>query len=139
MTDLEFGDRVALQTIPGSDGLLTIFDSKNFTDFLVRRLYFLHSLSEGAERGGHAHLRLHQFFIAISGEFVIELTRLGETRIIRANSPLEAIYVPPITWRVLKEFSKDATCLVLASESYDESDYVRDFHAFTELGEVGDL
>lgn len=139
MNDLQFGDRVALQTIPGADGLLTVFDSENFENFLVRRLYFLHSLSEGAERGGHAHLSLHQFFIAISGEFVIELTRLGEKRIIRANSPLEAIYVPPITWRVLRQFSKDATCLVLASESYDERDYVRDFRAFTELSEVGDL
>lgn len=130
MPNLEFGDRIPLKTIDDATGSLTVFEPDVSGSFEIRRLYYLHNLSPGAERGGHAHLRLYQFFIAISGEFTIELERAGKTRRVHANSPREAIYVPPVTWRTITGFSLNAVCLVLASEVYDDDDYIRDFDRF---------
>lgn len=136
MKNLSFGDTVELQNLMSEGGNLSIFDTIRFRNFDIRRIYFLHDIPLRAERGGHAHLRLTQFFIAVNGSFTIDLINNGESKQLIANSPTQAIYVPPVTWRVLRNFTDDAICLVLASESFDEADYVRDYEEFVKLGQA---
>ena len=131
-----FGHQIDLQNVSDTSGSLTICEPPLLGLFEIRRVYFLHSLAENARRGGHAHRRLHQLIIAASGSFTLDLTRFGVTKSILLNKPFRACYVPPWTWRDISEFSKDAVCLVLASETYFESDYIRDFGRFTRESEL---
>lgn len=133
MNSLKFGDKVSLQRIEDAGGTLTVFDSIRFEGFEIRRIYFLHEMRDDSVRGRHAHFNLTQFFIAICGSFTVDLIHKGESKQVIADSSKEAIYVPPVTWRVLSGFSPDAVCLVVASETYDEGDYVREFDDFTKI------
>jgi len=131
MDSNDFGQRIKLQEVSDSDGSLAICEPDQFGLFDVQRIYFIHSLKPNARRGGHAHRELHQLIIAASGKFRLDLFRFGEAKSIMMDKPSEACYVPPWTWRDISDFSDTAVCLVLASETYSESDYIRDFSQFT--------
>jgi hypothetical protein len=123
--------RVDIPTLPDERGSISVVHAGVETPFPIARVYFLHGVPAGAERGGHAHRRLLQAIIALSGSFVLRChdgQSWGEREL---RDPSEAILIPPMTWRELKGFSSGAVCLVLASEPYDESDYIRDFDEFT--------
>ena len=126
----EFGDPIELDHHSDESGQLTVCDPLKLLGMETKRIYFLHNLREGARRGGHAHLELHQLIVSVSGSFELHLTRGGQTKSLRVDNPNVAFYVPPLTWRELDNFSADAICLVIASEHFLESDYIRDKSVF---------
>jgi len=111
-------------------GSLSFVESEKHLPFSINRIYYLYGVPEGASRGSHAHKDLHQLIIAVSGVFEVSLNDGRETRKISLSSPDEGLYVCPMIWRELNNFSTDAVCLVLASHPYDENDYFRNYKDF---------
>lgn len=106
------------------------FIEKDVIPFKIERVYYLYDVPSDAYRGGHAHKKLQQFIIALSGSFEVLLDD-GETKQkIMLNKPNKGLLIPTGVWRELDNFSSGAVCLVLASEVYDEDDYIRDYNAF---------
>lgn len=127
---LSWGQIVRLETVESGDGALTVVEPSRISLFPIKRVYFIHSMSSDAQRGGHAHRELHQLIIAATGQFSLDLERFGESKNILMDRPTFGCYVPPWTWRDITSFSNDAVCLVLASEVYDENDYIREYEVF---------
>lgn len=122
---------VDLPIINDPRGNLTFVESGRHIPFDIRRVYYLYDVPGGAERGGHAHKVLHQLIIAISGSFDIHLDDGFEKKTVHMNRSFYGLYVCPMTWRELDNFSSGAVCMVLASDYYDELDYYREYTEFT--------
>ena len=101
--------------------------------FAIARAYWLYDVPAGSTRGGHAHRRLQQVLIALSGSFDVVLDDGRARKTVSLNRPDRGLYLPRGIWRELENFSAGAVCLVLASEPYDESEYVRDYGEFLAL------
>ena len=117
-------------TIQDPRGNLSVIEASKMLPFKVERLYYLHSVPATAVRGGHAHLRLQQCIVAIAGSFDVVTHDGRSAKKFGLSAPSQGLYIPQMLWRELKNFSPNAVCLVLASESFDESDYIRDFGRF---------
>jgi dTDP-4-dehydrorhamnose 3,5-epimerase-like enzyme len=126
------GQAFQLQTEEHETGSLTVYEPQQLGLFDIKRVYYLHSLRPGALRGAHAHKKLEQLIVAINGRFTLSLERFGEKLDIAMENPQIGYYVPPLTWRNLSEFSDGAVCMVLASQEYEEDDYIRDYGLFLE-------
>ncbi|MDD2964047.1 MAG: FdtA/QdtA family cupin domain-containing protein [Bacteroidales bacterium] len=98
--------------------------------FRVRRVFYIYDIPGGEDRGAHAHMTCHQFLVAVSGSFEIELDDGRLKRTVVLNRPYFGLHIPPGIWSAEKGFSSGAVCLVLASEKYDEADYIRDYDGF---------
>ena len=98
--------------------------------FEVKRAYYLYDVPGGESRGSHAHRELRQLIIAASGSFRVTLDDGTQKRSFYLNRPYQGLYVPTGLWRDLDDFSSGAVCLVLASEPYDEADYIRKYEDF---------
>lgn len=121
---------IDLPVIHDQRGNLTFVENSRHVPFDIRRVYYLYDVPGGAERGGHAHKELHQLIIAMSGSFDIVLDDGREKKRIHLNRSYFGLYVCPMIWREMDNFSSGAVCLVLASNLYDESDYYRDYDEF---------
>lgn len=131
---------ISLNTIEHSTGSLTVVEEEIDVPFQFKRAYFLHHLDPSGVRGSHAHKNLSQLMIAVAGSFTVALERAGRKSTFTLSSPARGLLIPPMTWRTLKNFSSDSVCLVLASDTYFESDYIRDYSEFLRLGsEMHDL
>jgi dTDP-4-amino-4,6-dideoxygalactose transaminase len=119
-----------LQFIPSVSGALTIAEMSKHIGFAVRRSYILTGIPQGGSRGGHGHKALRQCFICIQGQVTINVTKNLERRAFTLSEGCEALIVEGGCWRDLYEFSSDAIVIVLASEEYDEADYIRDYAEF---------
>lgn len=113
-------------------GNLSFIESERHIPFDIKRVYYLYDVPGGAHRGGHAHRKLHQLVIAMSGSFDIVLDDGERTRRYHLNRSYYGLYIAPMMWREMDNFSSGSVCLVLASDYYDESDYYRDHKAFLE-------
>jgi len=111
-------------------GNLTFIEGGEHIPFDIRRIYYLYDVPGGAVRGGHGHKALQQVIIALSGSFSLILDDGYERQRFYLNRSYYGIYVPPMLWRELENFSSGSVCLVLASERYDESDYYRQYADF---------
>lgn len=101
--------------------------------FDVRRCYYLTGVDEKTRRGLHGHLKLQQILIAPIGSFEVKvINKYGENNYV-LDKPNVGLYIPEMSWRELSNFSKPSCCLVLASEVYEENDYVHDFQLFTRM------
>ena len=100
--------------------------------FDIKRVYYLYDVPGGAERGGHGHKGLHQLIIAMSGSFDVLLDDGYEKKRFHLNRSYYGLYVCPMIWRELDNFSSGSVCMVLASNLYDEDDYYRDYAPFIE-------
>ena len=111
-------------------GNLTFIESFNHIPFDIKRIYYLYDVPGGAERGGHAHKNLEQFIIAANGSFDVVIDNGSEKERYHMNRSYYGLYIPTMVWRELDNFSSGSFCLVLASEVYDEKDYIRDYNSF---------
>src|SRR4028119_2345713 len=111
-------------------GALGVVEGVKDIGFNFKRFYFLTDLSEMSERGGHAHKTLRQCFICLRGGVTISLEGWGASYNFRLESCEKALMVPPGYWRELKEFDGESLVAVLASEHYDESEYIRSREEF---------
>lgn len=121
---------IDLPKISDPRGNLTFVESGRHVPFDIRRVYYLYDVPGGAERGGHAHKALHQLIIAMSGSFDIHLDDGYEKKTVHMNRSYFGLYVCPMIWREIDNFSSGAVCMVLASEYYDELDYYREYDQF---------
>ncbi|MDI1255170.1 MAG: FdtA/QdtA family cupin domain-containing protein [Flavobacterium sp.] len=98
--------------------------------FEIKRVYYLYDVPSTAQRGGHAHKNLKQVLIALSGSFDVVLKDGKSTAVVTLNKPDKGLLIQSNTWRELENFSSGAVCLVVASEVYDENDYIRNFREY---------
>lgn len=113
-------------------GNLSVVEEFKNVPFHIARTYWLYDVPAGASRGGHAHKRLKQLLIALSGSFTVTLDDGREKRHIQLNRPYQGLLIETGIWRTIDDFSSGAVCLVLASELYDASDYIYDYEEFLE-------
>lgn len=106
-------------------GNITIVEGQRNVPFDIKRIYYLYDIPGGENRGGHAHKELKQLIVAASGSFNVMLDDGANKKIVTLNRPDYGLMVFPGIWRELLEFSSGAICLVLASQKYDEKDYIR--------------
>jgi hypothetical protein len=121
---------IDLPRVKDQRGNLTFVEAGRHVPFDIRRVYYLYDVPGGSERGGHAHKVLHQFIIAMSGSYDIHLDDGFSKKTIHMNRSYYGLYICPMIWRVMDNFSSGAVCMVLASEYYDESDYYREYDQF---------
>lgn len=121
---------IQLPKIENSKGNLTFIEGGRHLSFDIRRVYYLYDVPGGASRGGHAHKELQQFIIAMSGSFDIVLDDGRRKQRFHLNRSYYGLYVCPMIWRELDNFSSGSVCMVAASTFYDEDDYYRDYGEF---------
>lgn len=124
---------VDLSKINNKTGSITVIENGQNNPFGVKRIYYLYDVPGGESRGGHAHYELEQYIIAASGSFDVVLDDGKNKRRINLNRPNIALHIVPGLWRELDNFSSGSICLVLASEIYEEKDYIRDYIEFSKL------
>ena len=129
---LERARLVELRRITNPKGNLTPIESGEDIPFDIKRVYYLYDVPGGEARGGHAHRRLEQLIVAVSGSFDVVLDDGHERQTFSLNRSHVGLHVMPGLWRELENFSSGSVCLVLASEHYDEADYIRDYDTFLE-------
>ncbi|GAA4022947.1 MAG: hypothetical protein C0525_08810 [Flavobacterium sp.] len=98
--------------------------------FAMKRVYYLYDVPSGAERGGHSHKVQQEFLVALSGSFTVVLTDGKDKISVTLNKPNEGLWIPNGIWRELENFSSGSVCLVIASDIFEEADYIRDYNEF---------
>ncbi len=121
---------VQLPKIHNRAGNITALENNLNVPFEVKRVYYLYDIPGGESRGGHAHKELQQFIVAVSGAFDVLLDDGTNKKIIHLDRPYIGLHIVPGIWRELLNFSSGAVCLVLASQIYDENDYIRVYNNF---------
>ena len=101
-------------------------------------MYWTYDVPAGESRGGHAHKQLYQLVVAMSGSFIVNIDNGKEKKSVLLNHPWEGLLITPGVWRTLDDFSSGAVCMVLASELYDEEDYIYEYEDFLEYVKVKD-
>lgn len=121
------GKIIDLPKIEDHRGNLTFIEQCRHIPFEIKRVYYLYDVPGGGVRGGHAHKNLHQFIIAASGSFDVIL-KDGQNNVRHhLNRSYYGLYIPPMVWRELDNFSSGSVCIVLASDYFAEDDYIRDY------------
>ena len=129
-TTVDDGVLIELPKITRAEGSITPIEARRDIPFDVERVYYLYDVPGGAARGGHAHKTLEQLIVAVMGAFRVTLRDGSHERVVELARGYHGLYVPPMIWRELDHFSSGGVCLVLASQPYDESDYIRDYGDF---------
>lgn len=125
---------IDIPSIKDPRGNLAVLENSKLP-FESKRVYYLFDVPSGSERGGHAHKNLLQLIIPLSGSFELVLKNGQNEKSVTLYNPTRGVLIPTMVWRELRNFSAGAVCLVLASEEYDEDDYIRDWEAFISLTE----
>ena len=129
MSDSE-GKIINLPKIIDPRGNLTVAEQMHDIPFDVKRVYWVYDVPSGENRGGHAHKDCREFIIAVSGSFTVTLDDGKETKTFLLNHPYQGLLVETGIWRTLEDFSSSAVCLVLASDLFDEEDYIREYEDY---------
>lgn len=129
MTNLEL---LSLPKIEDHRGNLSVIENDTIP-FAIKRVYYLYDVPSGAERGGHAHKEQQEVLIALSGSFDVVLNDGKTEKTITLNKPNQGLLIGSGVWRELKNFSSGSVCLVIASDVFDEDDYIREFEEFKNL------
>jgi dTDP-4-dehydrorhamnose 3,5-epimerase-like enzyme len=120
---------IEIPKICDSRGNLSVIEGDTIP-FVSKRVYYLYDVPSGGERGGHAHKEQLELLIAVSGSFDVVLNDGSFEKIITLNKPNIGLLIPIGIWRELENFSSGSVCLVLASDEFDEEDYIRDYDIF---------
>jgi hypothetical protein len=126
----EIGRIIQLPKIEDVRGNLTFIEENRHIPFEIKRVYYLYDVPGGESRGGHAHKQLHQFIIAANGSFDVILDGGSSQERYHLNRSYYGLYIPPMVWRELDNFSSGSVCLVLVSDYFDEADYIREYDVF---------
>ena len=121
---------IHLPKISDPRGNLSIIEQIKQIPFEIKRVHWVYDVPGGESRGGHAHKKLRQFVIALSGSFHVTLDNGYERKTVLLNHPWQGLLIDTNIWRTLDDFSSGGVCLVLASEHYDEDDYIYDYDEF---------
>ena len=127
MLDYEIID---LPKITDPRGNLTVAEQMKNVPFDIKRVYWTYDVPGGESRGGHAHKNLYQLVVAMSGSFTVTLDNGKEQKTILLNHPWQGLLIKPNTWRTFDDFSSGAVCMVLASELFEEEDYIYEYDEF---------
>lgn len=119
-----------LPKVPEARGNLTHIEGNVQIPFKIKRVYYHYDLPAGCKRGGHAHCETQNLIIALSGSFDVVLDDGYRRQSVHLQQPHQGLYIGPMVWRELENFATASLSLVLASTSYDESDYLRDYDEF---------
>jgi oxalate decarboxylase/phosphoglucose isomerase-like protein (cupin superfamily) len=120
-------------------GNLSFIEENRQVPFDIKRIFFLYDVPSGASRGGHAHKELQQIIIALSGSFDVILDDGFVKKTLSLNRPHYGLYIPPGIWSELTNFSSNSLALSLASDVYNESDYIRDYEEYKRMVRSGGL
>lgn len=120
---------IDIPKIINSEGNIAVIENSTIP-FNIKRVYYLYDVPSTSRRGGHAHKKLNQVLIALSGSFEVVLNNGKKKEVITLNKPDKGLLITSNIWRELDNFSSGAVCLVLASEVYEEEDYIRNFDDF---------
>lgn len=124
--------KYAFQQHGDERGMLVALEEHNDIPFQIKRVYYMYDTKEGVRRGFHAHKSLEQILICIHGSCKILMDNGTKKKIVSLEKPYEGLYVSNAIWREMFDFSPDAVLMVLASELYDENDYIRNYDEFLE-------
>lgn len=121
---------IDLPKVADPRGNLTFLEGGKHIPFDVKRVFYLYDVPGGAERGGHALKTCEQFLIAMSGSFDVIVYDGKENKRIHMNRCYNGLYLPPMVWREMDNFSSGSVCLALASQPYNEAEYYRDYKGY---------
>jgi WxcM-like, C-terminal len=121
---------IELPRVHDPRGNLTFVEAQDTVPYVIERVYYLYDVPGGESRGGHAHRELQEFIIAASGSFEVLVDDGVHTERFFLNRSYYGLYIPPMVWRELDEFSSGSVCLVMSSRHYDEGDYYREYDEF---------
>jgi hypothetical protein len=127
---------IELSKVHNRSGNITAVEGNQDFPFNIERVYYLYDVPSGVERGGHAHIELNQLIIAASGCFDVVLDDGKNKKVIELNRPNYGLQIVPGIWRELINFSSGAICLVLASQKYNELDYIREYSDFVNFKKI---
>lgn len=120
------------KTLGDERGSLIAIEQGYNAPFEIKRVYYIFDTKKGVERGFHAHVNLKQMCIAVKGSCTFILDDGKKREEIKLDNPNQGLFIEGLIWREMKDFSSDCVLVVLASEHYDESDYIRDYCKFLE-------
>ena len=121
---------IKLPKIFASSGNITALNNGIDSPFEINRVFYIYDVPSGESRGAHAHIKCHQLLVAVTGSFKVEVFDGRATKSFYLNLPDIGLHIPSGIWASEMEFSGGASCLVLASDCYDENDYIREFDTF---------
>jgi len=121
---------IELPKISDPRGNLTFMEGLRHIPFEIKRIFYIYDVPTAQNRGAHAHKKLEQFLICLSGSFDVNLDDGHEKKVYHLNRPWQGLYVPPMVWGSETNFDPGSVCLVVASNVYDESDYYREYENF---------
>lgn len=125
--------RIDLPKILDPRGNLTFFEGRAHVPFPIERVYWIYDVPGDEIRGSHAYRELEEFIVSLSGSFDVVLSDGTETRRYPLNRSYYGLYVPPMLWRSLDNFSTNSVCLICASREYDPADYIRDLDEYRRM------
>ena len=123
---------LALPKVTDPRGNLTFIEGNNHIPFDIKRVFYLYDIPTEENRGAHAHKTLDQFLICLAGSFDVEIDDGKCQSKIHLNRPWKGLHIPPMIWAAEVNFDPGSLCLVLASDQYNEEDYIRDYEQFLE-------
>ena len=121
---------INLPKILDERGNLSFFESNHHIPFKIKRAYWIYDVPGGETRGGHAYKKLDEVIIALSGSFDVILHNGKKEQKFTLNRSYNALYIPNLIWRTLENFSTNSVAFIVASEAYNEADYIRDFDQY---------
>ena len=121
---------IVLPKISDPRGNLTFIEGNQHIPFQIKRVFYIYDVPTEADRGAHAHRKLHQFLIPLTGSFDVEMDDGFNKEIVHMNRPWKGLHIPPMIWASEVRFDSASVCLVLASDVFDEADYIRDYCQF---------
>ena len=124
-------DLIDIPKISDPRGNISVIE-KDIIPFPIKRVYYLYDIPSDSFRGGHSHKEQLEFLIAVSGSFEVILDNGSNRKVITLNKPNQGLLIEKSIWRELQNFSEGSVCLVLASDYFDENDYIRDYDKFIE-------
>ncbi len=130
MMSIEDCKIVRFPVIADARGNLSFIENERHIPFAIKRVYYIYDVPGGSTRAGHAHKTLHQVLIAMAGSFDVSIDDGNSIKNYQLNRSYYGLYVCPMVWRVIDNFSSGSVCLALASDYYDEGDYYRDYEDF---------